>query len=275
MTEFNTTYVKKYRRGMIGSLVAIILLGVLFGSIGYFVGIKPTYEKLTTGWAQVEAEAIDEGTRSVRTGGRRSRHTEQRRTVTFEYAVQGVQHTSTVIDRQTQVGDQVSLWVSDKDANEISLTKPGGPGAWNWIGAGVALLVIGGFVLGVVSTIHRLIALAGFSPDHAKGTFVLDVRKISDTLDNAQAPAKGNNVSRFVSGVMATSTIEKLPTGAEARIRGKGVTTPAQHELAGPHEGYHFYNGWVTDLVMVRRQGSPDWWIGEIAAPEKEAASNG
>ncbi|HIT75607.1 MAG TPA: DUF3592 domain-containing protein [Candidatus Avipropionibacterium avicola] len=273
MTEFETPYVKKFRKGLVGSLVAIVLLGLLFGAMAVFIGIRPTYEKLTTGWEQVEATAVDEGSRKVRTGGRRSRHTVDRRTVTFEYTVNGVQHRSRVDDRQIQVGDEVMVWVSEKDATEISLAKPTGPSGWNWVGTAVGLVVIAGFALGIISNVHRQIALRGFSPDHAKGSFVLDVRKISDSLENPQGESKDYNVRRSVSGVMATSNLAKYPNGASARIHGRGVTVPPQHELAGPHEGYHFYNGWATDLVMVRRQGSADWWVGELSDVVKEAAS--
>lgn len=273
MSEFNTTYVKKYRRGVVGSMVAMLFLALLFGGLGVVIGLKPTYDKLTTTWTETRADAVEQGTRSVSTGGRRTRRTEQRRTITFQYTVDEVTHTSTVLDGATKVGDTVNVWVSDSDADEISLGKPGPPSVWNWLGAAVGLLVIAGFALWFVSRVHRLVALSGVSPAHTKGTFVLDVQRISDKLANAQAAATANNISRTLQGVLATSTIEERPAGALAMLQGRGATTPPQHELAGPHEGYVFYSGWVTELALVRRQGATDWWVAELADIPKGAPS--
>lgn|GEM_PF-3758392 len=266
-------YLARRQRTAVGGLIGLLIAALVVGAIGWFVGVKPLVEALLTNYTETQAEAVSEGTVKVTVGSRRSRHTENRRAVDLEYTVAGQKWTDTVESATVQVGDSVTVWVDEAHPSVAHLERPTAS-TWNWIAAAVAVLVVGILVWAVVAAIQKLVAVASFTPERAKGRLLLTAFNIADAVVDPNQKLKAGNVNRAISTQVIQSDLTAHPTGTLLKLTARGNAVPAPHDFGQQVEALLVRQGFATTLVAARANGADQqWWIAELG--KLEPTSNG
>lgn len=271
MPALPSPYIARRQRRATISLVVLVLVTALLAGFGWAVAISPLVERLTKTYTETTAVVTDEGTVDVRTGSRRSRRTVERRTVTVEFTWRGSKHTATTRSDDAQIDEQVQVWVNDADPDEVTIGKPEGATAWTWIFAVLAMLVIAALVWAVVSAAQKLVAIAGFTPERAKGRLVLHAFNIADNLADPEKKVKASNVNRTISTRVAESTVEAQQVGSQINLTAKADAVPEPQHLGQQIEALVVRSGVLSVIVAARANGSDQqWWIAELASPSEQ-----
>lgn len=247
-------------------IVGLVVL-VITAAITYAAVLVPLGRDLSAEYSETQGTAISEGTVRVLEGTRRSKHWADRRTVTFEFELNGEKRTDSVRSTGIQVGETRDLWVEDDgERPEIFLEPKAGPHWGLWVGFGVGSIVVFGLVAGLSSSFRMSQRIKSADLLTRQPLLELEVFEVRSKIANEKRKATPKNIQVQVFGRVTHSASSDISVGTEYVFQNLQVEMPQEqlvHLDASPIKERA-----LSGDSFVRVHGTNTWWIARMEKRE-------